>query len=77
MTPREAYEQLAKTECQCVRCGECHGSGFVPFFYMGMEESERCVECYGDGIIEVCDRCRELEELEQLINEESEKEPRP
>ena len=69
------FEAVEKTPCTCVRCGECGGTGNVWRNYDargrsvegGMDDSsdlETCDSCRV-GIVEVCDRCQLLEEMEQ------------
>ena len=59
---REAIAELNKKPCTCVPCPDCHGTarGFRQSNY----ESEPCDMCNG-GIVEVCDRCREMRDLEE------------
>ena len=59
------------SDCTCVQCSECGGSGVVYFSFSGaylrhkrlddMDEMDTCEECGGSGIEDVCDHCRELE----------------
>lgn len=60
------------SDCTCVHCDECGGSGNVWFSfnhkYLGryrcddLDELETCESCRGSGIEEMCDHCRELED---------------
>lgn len=65
--------------CRCVACHTCNGHGSIcvemvtgkyigPTPYDDLYDLARCDECDG-GIIEVCDRCRELDELEEAFSE--------
>ena len=73
-------KRVAEKPCQCVSCPECGGSGTVWFAFPGpdrggeylgnhrsddLDEMEMCPHCGGRGIVEACDRCAELEEMEQ------------
>ena len=75
------YDAVAKTPCTCVLCGECGGTGNVWRNYdplgAGMDdlsELESC-DCHG-GIVEVCERCQLLEEMEQDAQEHEERQSR-
>ena len=76
----EAMKAVAAKPCQCVSCPECHGSGHVWFAFPGpdrggkylgdhrcddLDELELCFHCGGSGITETCDRCQEMEDLDQ------------
>lgn len=61
--------------CRCVTCSSCCGLGTIRVSYDGagrtcepygddLDDLEMCEECHG-GIVEVCDRCRLLEEMDQ------------
>ena len=64
------------TECECVSCSACGGTGTVWFSlsgrYLGnkrcddLDTLEHCEECGGSGIIETCTRCQLLEEDEAI-----------
>lgn len=66
-------------ECRCVRCGDCGGSGSVWYDFRGhflgnyrtddLDESEPCDNCGGSGIVEVCQRCQDMDERESWIEE--------
>jgi hypothetical protein len=55
--------------CECVRCGDCNGSGNVWFDMFGeyvgqahcddLDVLETCEHCGGSGITEVCYECQE------------------
>lgn len=73
--------QIAARPCSCVTCGTCKGHGsicveMVTGRYIGptpvddLYDLERCDECEG-GIVEVCQRCSAIEELDRLEDEES------
>jgi hypothetical protein len=55
------------TECECVRCGDCGGSGqvFSPTEGYPEFDLESCGMCGGTGIVEMCGHCTELEELQE------------
>lgn len=72
LSPRKKVEA---EPCRCVNCGECRGSGSVWFAFGGKEylgnsrcddldELETCEGCGGSGIVETCDRCQLLEEMD-------------
>ncbi len=71
MTPQAKVEA---EPCRCVPCGDCGGSGniWVDFNgrYLGnhrcddLDEMEPCGTCGGSGIVERCDRCQLLEEMD-------------
>lgn len=76
---RKAMGTLNKQPCQCVHCDWCHGTGNIRVSYDApgrmsegfgddMDDLEPCDQCHG-GITEVCDRCREMEELDQQREE--------
>jgi DnaJ-class molecular chaperone len=48
------------SNCTCVRCGECRGTGQVEYRTGGYPEweLESCSECRGSGITEMCDECQ-------------------
>lgn len=71
---RAAIEEVNKRRCECVYCSFCGGNGTYRVDFNGnptdaiddLYDLEYCDECHG-GIVETCDRCREIEELyEQL-----------
>ena len=74
-------KRLYTLPCKCVCCGYCRGTGNIAVNYdaagrvldLGMYDDsydlEPCDQCHG-GISEVCDRCRDIEELEQELEEE-------
>jgi hypothetical protein len=61
---QQAIDNVLARECQCVWCDDCGGSGRILIHGGGnwYEEFERCDMCHG-GLVETCDRCRELDEL--------------
>ena len=79
---REAIKRLNERPCLCVSCAECRGTGNMAVNYdaLGRFESygafddsfdlESCDWCSG-GITEMCERCMEMEELEQMLEEAS------
>ena len=70
----EAQGKVESEPCRCVSCDECNGFGFIWVdlrgHYLGrhrsddMDETERCEGCGGSGIIEECDRCQVLREMD-------------
>lgn len=76
-TLREAIEELNKKPCACVPCDFCDGNGTYRIDLHGkptkaiddLYELEYCDECRG-GIVEDCERCIELRELEQQLEEQ-------
>ena len=77
---RSAIAELLKKPCLCVYCAECRGTGNIAVNYDGLGriesigafddsfDLEPCDSCHG-GISDVCDRCLEVEELEQQLEE--------
>lgn len=65
--------KVSAEPCTCVRCSACDGTGSywvdIGGRYIGshrsddLSEMEYCEEC-SDGIVEVCDRCQLLEEMD-------------
>jgi RecJ-like exonuclease len=45
-------------KCECCYCGDCDGTGRVRVEW----DLEPCSNCDGTGIVELCDRCEEIEE---------------
>lgn len=64
-------ERGSMSECKCVSCGACRGSGqvMVPTIGYPEDDLEPCSECDGTGLTEVCQRCRDLEEIEREKDE--------
>lgn len=71
--PSAAYDKVNAEPCRCVACPYCGGNG--PYWVdMGahygqhrsddLDEMEYCEECGGSGVVETCDRCQLLKELE-------------
>lgn len=64
--------------CQCVTCADCRGTGTVWYSFEGrylgngrcddLDDLRRCDMCEG-GIVQQCDRCTDLEELEHAYCE--------
>ena len=83
---QKAMDELNAKPCECVSCGECRGSGHIWVDFRGrylgnsrcddLDEIETCGECYGSGIVETCDRCAEMEELDMIEQEENERQSR-
>ena len=70
-----AIAELEKKPCTCVSCGECNGTGnvwrnydsrgcYAGDWHDDLSELEPCDQCHG-GIVEVCDRCQEIRDLEE------------
>lgn len=67
-------EQVSSEKCACVRCSFCGGSGQEWYSISGkflggrhsddLDASEPCEECGGTGIVETCDRCTLLTDLD-------------
>ena len=67
-------EGLIAAPCECVSCSCCDGSGNLWLDMAGrflsrhrtddMSEMEPCDNCRGSGIVETCDRCHLLEEMD-------------
>lgn len=67
------------SDCQCVRCPECGGTGNVWFEFGGeaylgssrsddMDEMESCDHCHGSGTVETCERCYLLAAEDRDVN---------
>lgn len=58
------------TECKCIWCADCAGSGQVrvPTNSYPEWDLESCMACYGTGIAEQCRYCADLEEEHDGIN---------
>lgn len=75
---KAALDEILKRPCKCVSCPDCNGKGNIPVdMFSGRPldyicddffELEPCDQCHG-GIIELCERCGEAQELEEQINE--------
>jgi hypothetical protein len=74
-------KRLEELPCACVTCSECGGTGNVWFAFGGREylgrnrgddldEMETCEYCNGHGIVETCERCIEIQELEENLADE-------
>jgi hypothetical protein len=68
-----AMDSVNARPCECVSCGQCGGTGNVFFAWDDLDELETCEECRGGGIAELCDRCRELDELYAIEEEADER----
>ncbi len=65
VTPEE-IKKVASEPCRCVRCTFCNGKGFSSSYERNQFDwnAETCEECGGSGIVETCDRCQLLEEMD-------------
>jgi DnaJ-class molecular chaperone len=59
------------TDCRCVHCGDCGGSGQITVPTPGYPEwdLESCSNCRGSGIAEMCEACELAEELAEEMAE--------
>ncbi len=58
MTPQA---KLEAEPCRCVTCPDCRGSGR---WGGDVVDWEVCETCGGLGVVEVCDRCQLLEDMD-------------
>ena len=65
-SPNDQRAALLREPCTCVSCGDCRGTGTweVPSLGYPEYELESCDTCGGSGILDVCERCQMLDELE-------------
>ena len=77
---RRALDELNKLPCKCVHCDYCNGTGNIrvgydpmgrmcPAFGDDLDDLESCDQCNG-GITETCERCMEMEELYEQLEED-------
>jgi hypothetical protein len=74
-TTRDDIAKVEKESCYCVRCNICGGQGNYRVDLHGrptdgmddMDSLEPCEECGGSGIVETCDRCQLLADLEREL----------
>ena len=73
----EPLQEIEPLPCACVSCDECRGTGHVWFTFGGhgvgrylgasrqddLDEMETCFGCDGSGLLELCDRCAEIDPL--------------
>ena len=62
------------SECTCVPCGDCGGTGTIwvdlAGKYLGdrrsddLDQSEPCETCGGSGVVEVCQNCIDAEDAQ-------------
>jgi DnaJ-class molecular chaperone len=58
-------DRVNSEPCRCVTCGECDGRGtFRAEVNLSDFDLEPCDGCGGSGIVETCDRCQLLDEME-------------
>lgn len=74
---KAALNEIYKRPCKCVSCPDCNGLGNIRVdSFTGqpiggcddLYELEPCETCHY-GIIDMCERCQEAEEIEQQIDE--------
>jgi RecJ-like exonuclease len=76
------WDALQSKPCTCVSCGDCNGTGNVwrnydalgRYVEGGIDDSsdlETCDTCRGSGIVETCDRCQLLQEMDEQEQEYS------
>lgn len=76
-TLREAIEEVANRKCECVHCPACAGTGrFEQWDITSYCDVDECPECDGHPLTFMCERCQEIEELYQLIDEQDEQNAR-
>ena len=61
-----AVARVAASPCECVRCDDCGGTGRIAYRagFTWDDDYETCDGCQG-GVSEICDRCRELQDMEE------------
>ena len=61
-----ARKSLENQPCTCVSCSFCNGLGTYRVDTNSWPEYdlETCDECHGSGIVETCNRCQELIEMD-------------
>lgn len=66
---RECITEAKKRPCECVTCGDCQGSGMIPYRtgFSHEDDYESC-DCYG-GVSGICSRCSDLEDFEADLTE--------
>jgi hypothetical protein len=73
-------DEVASQPCRCVPCATCNGHGSIcvemitgkyigPHPYDDLFDLAPCDECSG-GIVEVCGRCADLEEVDGWLDEQ-------
>lgn len=70
----EESKRVSAEPCRCVSCHDCDGKGNYAVNMRGqyigpsrtddLDDIEMCESCGGSGIIETCDRCQLLEEMD-------------
>lgn len=75
---RAEIDRIGQRKCECVYCSGCGGTGHIRVdMFTGLPEQgmddlydlAECPECDNSCLVEVCDRCREMEELGQQLEE--------
>jgi DnaJ-class molecular chaperone len=61
MMNNQQYEAWKAQPCQCVICHGCSGEGRISISQL---DTEICDECDGNRVIQPCERCLALEEMD-------------
>ena len=78
---KSAIKVVEQRPCECVTCPDCRGLGNIRVDFItglpsagcdDLDELEPCDQCQG-GVVETCERCMEMEELYEQIDEEEER----
>lgn len=81
---RAEIDRISQRKCECVYCDGCRGTGHIRVDALtglpknGMDDLydlAECPECDGSSLIEICDRCREIEEISQQLEQEEYEKP--
>ena len=59
----EEMKKVAAEPCHCIRCVMCSGTGRIRVDHWYEYDTEPCEDCT-NGIVEFCDRCQLLEDME-------------
>jgi hypothetical protein len=75
----EPLKKDKKMACECIKCSECGGTGYVWISFSGkylgnhrcddLDEMDTCESCGGDGLSDLCDGCREAIEKDEIEEE--------
>jgi len=68
VTIKEQRKKVEQEPCSCVRCDMCNGTGRIADrqSWSGLDY-EPCEDC-SNGIVETCDRCQLLEDMDSDDN---------